>query len=319
MPSLTTLQNPNVITSRRMLLMLGAGLALSAPPVKAQEAKPLQVVTSFTILADLVSQIAKDRARVTSLVGPGADAHVYRATPADAKAVKEAGLIIVNGLGFEGFMARLVKSSGTRAPVVTATTGIQALKAEEVGHGHGHRHAHDHGKPDPHAWQSIAAVKIYVANIRDGLTKVDPAGTASYSRNADSYFAELAALKAEIDKLFEPIPKDKRVVITSHDALAYFGREFGFTFEAVQGLSTEAEPSAKDVARIIRLAKEHKARAVFIENMTNPRTAERIAGEANVKIGGTLISDALTDEKGVAPTYIAMMRHNARMLAAALR
>ena len=158
-----------------------------------------------------------------------------------------------------------------------------------------------------------------IANIRDGLSKADPAGAETYAKNAAAYLAELSALKVDLDKMYGTIPPPKRIIVTSHDALAYFGREALFTLEAVQGVSTDNEPSAKDVARIIRIAREKKARAVFVENMTNPKIAAEIARESGAKVGGTLFSDALSDEKGPAPTYIAMMRHNAKMLVEALR
>lgn len=305
----------NSITFRILSLIVWL-LGLSGLALAQNNTAKLNVVASFTILADFAKVVAGDRAAVKPLVGPDSDAHVYRATPADARLVKEAQLVIVNGLGFEGFMTRLVKSSGTKAAIVTATTGVKAMKADDD---HGHGHSHDHGKLDPHAWQSIEAAKIYVANIRDGLIKIDPAGKASYTANAATYIAELDKLKGEIHAALAAVPKEKRVAITSHDALAYFGREFEFTLEAVQGVSTEGEPSAKDVARIIRLAREHKARAVFVENMTNPRIAEQIARETGAKVGGKLFSDALSDEKGEAPTYIAMMRHNAKMLIDAIK
>lgn len=305
----------NSITLRIFLFLstlLGlSGLAVAQPA----PAKP-NVVASFTILADFAKVVAGERAAVKSLVGANSDTHVYRATPADARLLKDAQLVIINGLGFEGFMTRLVKSSGTKATIITATAGIKAMKAEDD---HGHGHGHSHGKLDPHAWQSIEAAKTYVANIRDGLIKIDPAGKDAYTANAAAYTAELDKLKGEIVAALAAVPKEKRVAITSHDAMAYFGREFDFTLEAVQGVSTEGEPSAKDVARIIRLVKEHKARAVFVENMSNPRVAEQIARETGAKVGGTLFSDALSDEKGAAPTYIAMMRHNAKMLIEAIK
>lgn len=301
------------------ILILIAGLLGFVGPAQAQTPPgKLNVVASFTILADFARVVAGERANVRSLVGPDSDAHVYRATPADARLVKDAQLVLVNGLGFEGFMTRLVKSSGTKAAIITATAGIKAMKADDD-HGHNHKGGHDHGKLDPHAWQSIEAAKIYVANIRDGFIKVDPAGKDSYTANAAAYITQLDGLRNDIRTALAAIPKDKRVAITSHDALAYFGREFEFTLEAVQGVSTEGEPSAKDVARIIRLAREHKARAIFVENMTNPRIAEQIARETGAKIGGKLFSDALSDEKGEAPTYIAMMKHNAKMLIDAIK
>lgn len=300
----------NAITSAVLVLLAATGVATAQTPVK--------VVTSFSILADVAREIGKERVSLVSLVGPNGDAHAYQAKPADAKAVKEAGIVIINGLGFDSFMTRLVKSSGTKAALVTASSGLKALEKAES-EPHSHDHGHSHGKLDPHAWQSIEAMKLYTTNIRDGLSKADPAGAQDYARNAARYLAELEALKAELEKGFAAIPREKRVIITNHDAFRYFGNEFGFTLAPVQGISTEGEPSAKDVARIIRAAKEKKARAIFIENMANPKIAEQIARETGARIGGTLFSDALSDEKGPAPTYIALMRHNAKVLVEALR
>ncbi len=285
----------------------------------AQAKKPVQVVTSFSILGDLVKQVGGDRVAVSSLVGPNSDAHVYRATPQDAKTVKEADLLVVNGLGFDGFMPRLVKSSGSKARVITASTGLKPLeKPKSGGHGHGHSHGHDHGKHDPHAWQSIDAVKLYVGNIRDGLIAADKDGEAIFRANAEKYLAELDKAKTEIAALLAPVTKD-RLILTNHDAFGYFAREFGLKMEGARGLSTEAEPSAQDIARIVRLARERKAKAVFLENVADPRIAEQLAKETGAKLGGTLYSDALTDEKGPAPTYLALMRHNAKTIADALK
>lgn len=311
--------NRYVITSRRSLLASAMALAL-APAALAQTApaKPLEVVTSFSILADLTRQVAKDRANVVPLVGPNEDTHVYQASPADAKKVKEAGLIVVNGLGLETFMPRLIKSAGAKTPVIVASTGIKTIEKSQK-EAHGHNHGHNHGRIDPHAWQSMDAVKVYVANIRDGLIKADPAGEATYRQNAEAYLAELTAVKSEIEKSFATLPQERRVTMTSHAAFGYFAREFGFTFESVQGISSDSEPSAKDVARVIRLIRDKRVRAVFLENMNSPRIAEQIARETGAKVGGTLFSDALSDEKGPAPTYIAMMRHNAKVLLEALK
>lgn len=310
----------NIRFSRRLALGLALGLVLAGAMLpgaaQAQEAKRVNVVASFSILGDLVKQVGGDRVSVTSLVGPNSDAHVYRATPQDAKTVKEADLLVVNGLGFDGFMPRLVKSSGSKARVVTASTGLKPLEKPKGGHDHGH--AHDHGKHDPHAWQSIDAVKLYVANIRDGLIAADKAGEAMFRANADKYLAELDRAKAEIAGLLGPVAKD-RLILTNHDAFGYFAREFGLKMEGARGLSTDAEPSAQEIARIVRLARERKAKAVFLENVADPRIAEQLAKETGARLGGTLYSDALTDEKGPAPTYLALMRHNAKTIAEALK
>lgn len=303
---------------RRQWLALAAALSLTAivPPAQAQEKLP--VVASFSVLGDFVRQIGKDRVSVTTLVEPDGDAHVYSPTPADAKTVAGARLVIVNGLKFEGWLTRLVKSSGTKAAVATATTGITPLEAEDDHDKKGHSHGHDHGGIDPHAWQNVANAKIYAANIRDALIKADPAGKADYEANATAYLAELDRLDAEVKAAVARIPAERRKAITSHDAFGYFVKAYGIQFIAPQGVSTEAEASARDVARIIRQVKAEKVPAVFLENVTNPRLVEQIAKESGAKIGGRLYSDALSKADGPAATYIAMMKHNISQIEKAL-
>jgi zinc/manganese transport system substrate-binding protein len=226
--------------------------------------------------------------------------------------VADAKLVFVNGLGFEGWLERLVKASGTKAPVIVATKGIKPReRAGERGH--------DHGRADPHAWQSVANAKIYVTNIRDALIAADPAGKATYEANAATYLARLDALEREVREVIAKIPADRRKVITSHDAFGYFEAAYGIAFIAPQGVSTEAEASARDVAAIIAQIRKQKIAAVFLENVTDPRLVEQIARETGAKIGGTLYSDALTDDKGDATTYIDLIRHNLKQLATALK
>ena len=303
-----------MLNRRSVLLGLAAGVALP-PPAFAQEKLP--VVASFSILGDFVREIGGDRVAVSTLVGPDGDAHVYSPTPADAKTVAGAKLVVVNGLKFEGWLTRLIKSSGTKATVATATKGIKPLELDDD-HDHGHGHGHGHGGEDPHAWQSIANAKIYVGNIRDALIAADPAGKAVYEANAVAYQTKLDALEAEVKAAVARIPVDRRKAITSHDAFGYFVKAYGIAFIAPQGVSTEAEASAKDVARIIRQIKAEKVPAVFLENITNPRLAEQIARESGAKIGGRLYSDALSAADGPAGTYIAMMKHNISQIEKAL-
>ncbi len=284
-------------------------LLLAHVPAVAQE--KLKVVATFSILADFVRNVGGDRVTVSALVGPNSDAHVYQPSPGDAKTLADAKVVVANGLGFEGWINRLVKASGTKAPMIVATKGIKPRKAADD-HGHGH------GDADPHAWQSVANAKLYVANIRDALVAADPAAKDVYQANAAAYSAKLDALDAEVKAAVERIPADRRRIITTHDAFGYFAAAYGVTFVAPQGVSTEAEVSAKDVARIITQIRKQKIPAVFLENVTDKRLLERIGAESGARIGGTLYSDALTDEKGVAPTYLDMMRHNVKQLAAAL-
>lgn len=305
----------------RRSLFVAAALLVSASPAFAQDKlqdkfqSKLIVVASFSILGDLVKNVGGDRVNVSTLVPPGGDAHVYTPTPADAKRLVEAQLVVVNGLGFEGWLSRLVKASGGRMPVITATTGI---KPRKLPGDHGHGHGHSHGEADPHAWQSVANVRTYVTNIREALIAADSAGAAIYRANADAYFGELDKLDREVKEAVAKLPAERRKVISTHDAFGYFADAYGITFIAPQGVSTESEASAKDIAAIIRQIKAQKIPAVFLENVTDPRLMRRIASETGAAVGGTLYSDSLTDEKGDAPTYIGMVRHNIKALTSAL-
>jgi zinc/manganese transport system substrate-binding protein len=285
--------------------LLGSTPALAQDPVSGK----LKVVATFSILADLAANVGGAGVVVTSLVGANGDVHVYAPTPADARAIAEARLVVVNGLGLEGWIERLVKASGTKAPVIVASGGVKARPADGDPRG---------DALDPHAWQSIANTKIYVGNIRDALVRLDPAGRSTYEANASAYLSKLDALERDVRDTIAKIPAERRKIITTHGAFGYFGATYGVAFIAPQGVSTEAEPSAKDAAQIISQIKAQKIPALFLENVTDPRLLERIAKETGAKIGGTLYSDALTDAAGAAPTYIDMVRHNVRELASAL-
>jgi len=309
--------------TRRNVISVLFSTLLALPLIPAasaqQEAAKVKVVATFSILGDFVRQVGGDRIDLTVLVGRNGDTHVYSPSPADARSLAEAKVIFVNGLRFEGWIDRLVEASGTSATVVEAAAKVKPLEMDDD-HGHhddDHNH-HAHGGLDPHAWQDVANAKLYVAAIRDGLTAVDPAGREVYATNAEAYLAKLDALEAEVKAAVAAIPPARRKVITSHDAFGYFARAYGLTFVAPQGVSTDAEASARDVGRIIRQIKRDKIPAVFLENVTDPRLVERIARETGATIGGRLYSDALSDENGPAGTYIAMMEHNIKALSAAL-
>jgi zinc/manganese transport system substrate-binding protein len=291
----------------RRIVLVAAALLLSVSAAPAQE-KP-KVVATFSILADFVKQVGGDRLEIQALVGPNGDAHVYQPTPEDAKTLAGAKVIVTNGFGFEGWMERLIKASGTKAPTVVATKGVKPRKTDDD---------HGHGDVDPHAWQSVPNAKIYVANVRDALAAADPAGKAAYEGNAVAYLAKLDALDTEVRAMVAKIPADRRKIITTHDAFGYFASAYGVAFIAPQGVSTESEVSARDVAKIITQIRKQKIPAVFLENISDDRLLKRIGQESGARIGGTLYSDALTDEKGPAPTYIDMIRHNVKQLSAAL-
>ena len=286
---------------RRWFWLIVLPLLVAAP---ARAAGTLNVVAGFSILGDFVRNVGGDRVSVTTLVGPDGDAHVYTPTPADAKKVADAKLVLVNGLAMEGRLQRLVKSAGGKDDIVTATSGIAPLK-------HG-SHA------DPHAWQSIANAKIYVANIRDALAAAAPADAEAFKSKAQAYLTELDALEREVREAVAKIPEGRRKVISTHNAFGYFAAAYGIEFIAPLGVSTESEPSARDIAKIITQIKQAKIPAVFLENVTDPRLIQRISAETGARVGGTLYSDGLTGEKGDVPTYIDMVRHNIKALTSAL-
>jgi zinc/manganese transport system substrate-binding protein len=287
---------------RLRLSLICLTLIATACPARAQDR--LNVVASFSILGDFVRNVGGDRVGVTALVGPDGDAHVYAPTPADAKKIADAKLVIVNGLGLEGWLPRLVQSAGSKAAIVTATSGIAPLKLGS--------------DADPHAWQSVVNAKIYVANIRDALVSAAPADAEVFRTNADAYLTKLDGLDREVREAAAQIPEARRKVISTHRAFGYFAAAYGIAFIAPLGVSTESEAGARDIAAIITQVKTAKIPAVFLENISDPRLIRQIAAETGTKVGGTLYSDSLTPEKGDAPTYIDMVRHNIKALTRAL-
>jgi zinc/manganese transport system substrate-binding protein len=287
---------------RRLIGLIGLALALASGAAHAEGR--INVVASFSILADMVRNVGGDRVDVVALVGPDGDSHVFAPTPGDAKKVAAAKLLVVNGLGFEGWLPRLLEASGSKALITVATKGIMPRKMG--------------GHDDPHAWQSVANAKIYVINIREGLIAVAPDQASVFKANADAYLAKLEVLDREVRGAVTRIPQQRRKVISTHGAFGYFADAYGVTFFAPLSVSTDAEPSARDIAAIIAQIKDAKIPAVFLENISDPRLIRQIAAETGAKVGGTLYSDSLTGENGAAPTYIDMVRHNIKALTSAL-
>lgn len=273
--------------------------------LQASSQSRIPAVASFSIIADLVKQVGGERVEVTSLVPANTDMHTFQPTPAHSKQLAAAKLVVINGLGLEGWAERLVKASGYGGARLVASKGIKALPGG------------GHGRYDPHAWQEVANVRIYVANIRDALAAVDPEHKDAYAQRAADYLKHLDALESEIKAALKDIPKPRRV-ITSHEAFSYYGDAYDIEFLAPQGVSGDAEPSAAMVAQLIRQIRREKTSAIFVENI-NTRLIERIARETGAKIGGTLYSDALSEASGPAATYIDMMRRNTRLISNALR
>lgn len=295
----------NVKMHRRLLL--AASFAAPVAAVWAAE-PPLPVVASFSILADLVRAVAADRATVTALVGPNADVHTFQPRPNDVTRVKNAAVTVENGLALDAWIARLQRSAGFRGRRVVASTGVTPRTFQEGGR----------AVTDPHIWQDPRNAVIMVANIAAGLVAADPARAEAYRAGAAAYTAEIKAVDAEIEHAMAAIPPAKRQVITSHDAFGYYGARYGVTFRAAQGINTEAEPTPKDLARLAAQIKKDRVRAIFVENMTDPRIAEALAREAGAVVGGKVYSDSLSPPDGPASTYLDMLRHNTRLFTAAM-
>ncbi len=301
--------------SRRQALALGCtallpgGLAAqAATPAQPPPVPPLsrlRVVASFSLLADMAREVGGEAVQVSALVGPNADAHVFAPSPADAQRVAQADLLVVNGLGFEGWIDRLVKATAYRGTVVVASQGIEPRRLA--------------GQADPHAWQSLVHAQRYVENLRAALVLARPAQAQLFERQAAAYSGRLAVLDQSIRQRLAAVPAGERVVVTSHDAFGYFAQAYGIQFLAAQGWSTGAEASAADVARLIRQLKAQKVRALFVENISDPRLLQRLAKEAGATLGGTLYSDALSAPGTAADTYLRLMTHNADTVLAALR
>ncbi|MEN0105312.1 MAG: metal ABC transporter substrate-binding protein [Pseudomonas sp.] len=287
----------------RKLLVLLALLS----PLSLSAAEKLHVVTSFSILADMTQQVGGEHIQISTMVGPDADAHTYEPSPDDAKALLKADLVIENGLGFEPWLDRLLASTGAHAPVVVASRGVVPRTLEEDGQ----------KIPDPHAWHNLANAELYVNNIVAALIKADPANASDYRTNSQAYLKKIYALLQESKQQLGNLPANQRNIVTSHDAFGYLGQAYGIHFVAPQGLSTENEPSAADVAKLVQQIRKEHINAVFIENIKDSRLLEQIANESGAQIGGTLYSDALA-ASGPASTFLGLFAYNMRTLHAAL-
>ena len=306
-------------THRLTLCRLAAAVGLFTLNSATTLAQPtaLEVTTSFSILGDLVRQVGGGKVNVRTLVGADEDAHAFQPRPSDARAIGASALVVVNGLGFDDWMTRLARSGGFKGQVVVASAGIDTLAMiDDDAHGHPHGHAQT---ADPHAWQDIGNAQRYVSNIAAALARVDPAHADTYRANAERYDGKLKALDSEIRAAFAALPAERRKVVSSHDAFAYFGQAYGIRFLSPVGVSNNAEPTAKGVASLIRQLKTDEIPAVFIENVVDPRLIERIRSESGTRVGGTLYSDALSAVGGPAPDYLSMMRYNFETLYEVLR
>lgn len=287
---------------RRQLLAATLLTSLTPParPAVAATREPLRVAATFTILADMARQVGGERVAVASLVGPNGDVHAFEPTPADSKVLAQADLVVVNGLGFEGWIDRLVAASGYRRSVATVSAGVAARAGQ--------------GAPDPHAWQDLGNGRRYVENLAAALAQADPPHAAGYRASAESYLERIAATDAWVRAEIGKVPAAQRKVVTSHDAFGYFGDAYGVRFVAVEGTSENAEPSAAGIAALIDQIRRERIKVIFLENALSPRLATRIAEETGARIGGTLYADALSAPGGGADSYLGLFRRNVPLL-----
>ena len=282
-------------------------------------AAPMPVVASFSILGDVAQQIGGERVAVQSLVGANQDAHAYNLTSSDIKKIREARLVLLNGLGLEkAELQRAVKQS--KVASAEATAGIKPLAADEHDHEHDHSHGHDHdhGEFDPHVWNDPVLMQRYAANVAIALIKADPAGSRYYQQRFKDYQNVLNQLNNYANQQFGAVAPAKRKVLTGHDSFAYLGKRYQVKFISPQGVSSEAEPSARQIAAIIRQIKAENVKAVFTENIKDGRMIERIAKETGVKVSGRLYADALSSG-APAGTYADMFRYNVRVMSEAMK
>lgn len=284
---------------KKVILALALGLM-----AQGAVAKTLNVVASFSVLGDIVAETGGDRVKVTSLVGPDGDPHTFEPGARDSAMLNKADVVVINGLGLEGWLDRLIKASGFKGVVVVASDGVQTHTLEEDGQ----------TVTDPHAWNSAANGALYARNILAALIKADPQDEKALKTTGEAYITQLQQLDSWAKAQFRPIPPQKRKVLTSHDAFGYFGRAYDVTFLAPQGLSSESEASAQQVASLIKQIKADGVHSWFIENQLDPRLVRQIAAATGAQPGGELYPEALSAKGGEADTYAKAFRHNVTVI-----
>ncbi len=288
---------------KRTVLWLCILLAWVTAPLQAHIKKPLKVLASFSILGDMVKSIGKEQVDVAVLVGPNSDAHTYEPAPQDAKALINADLILINGLGFEGWITRLIEASGPHAPIICVTDDLKPLI-----------YASDGKTPDPHTWNSPRLGIVYIQAIQAALTRAAPEHKAVFAVNAKALTQQLQDLDRWFRKEIGKIAPEQRMIVTSHSAFAYLCRDYGLTGHSLFGTDTNSQPSAKQVAGLIDLIRAHQLKGLFVENITNVNLMEQVAEETHMPVLGVVYSDALSNEEGPAATYVKLLTHNLQLI-----
>lgn len=312
------------------VVMASGAMLLGSPSLaSADQAPPLQVVASFSVLGDMVKEIGGQHVNVVTIVGPNADTHSFEPTPQAIQALSNAQVLVENGLNFEVWLPRLIKSSGFSGAQIIASKGVAVRKLD--GHDHdktltqGTAHAHADADADaqtdvdPHAWLSLKNGMIYARNIAEGLAMADPARAADYQRRANKYIATMQKLDVEVTAALDAIPEDSRKAITAHNAFGYFGEAYGVEFIPIAGLAADAEPSAQDIAALVDRVRQENRVGIFTEKTSSSKLVEQVAREANITVGGPLYPDALDDPDEPAGTYLGMFHWNAGQLISVLK
>lgn len=293
--------------SRYLYTILFATLSIAVASGQS-ELQKYRVVSSASIFQDMAANIGGDYIESLSIVPVGGDPHIYKPTPDDATLVVKADLILVNGLTFEGWITKLVENSGTKAEIYTITEGIDPIRSAKY-----------ENAADPHAWMAASNGRRYIRNITDALKRLAPEHSEVFEENFVAYDRKLADIDQYIESQISRIPPAQRILITSHDAFAYFGRRYNVELNAIMGISTDAAPQTSDILRVSKAIKDSGVPAIFVESTINPKMLKQIADDNNVKIGGELFSDSLGDKDSHAPTYLDMLKHNTDVIVKALR
>lgn len=292
------------------LLLVACGQESSA----TSDSNKVRVVTSIGILADFVKQVGKDRVEVVSLLPSGADPHTFQLSPRDAKTISNADLIVLNGLGLEAGLMKVIDSARRRdATMLVMSEGLTPIEATENDDHADAQEAHEDG--NPHFWLDVRYAMVYVERIRDGLAEADPQNADAYRSNAEAYLKELEALDREIEQTIASIPPQRRKLVAFHDSFAYLARRYGLEVVAYVIKSPGREPSAAEVAELAESIRREGVPVVFREPQLNARILELVAKDLGVKVS-ILYSDSLSKD---VPTYIDMMRFNAQQLVENLR
>jgi ABC-type Zn uptake system ZnuABC Zn-binding protein ZnuA len=304
-------------------IVLAASLALAACGQSAQPTattaapsdRPLTVLAAESFLADIAQNVAGDQATVATLIPAGIDPHAFEPTPQDVARIADSTVLIVNGSGFEEWLANVLDNAGGQRLVIEASAGLATRTPDDTGAAD-----HDHAV-DPHFWLDPTKVEHYVAAIRDGLAQADPAHAAAYAANAEAYIVKLKQLDAWIAEQVNTIPAARRLLVTNHESMGYYADRYGLKVvgAVIPSFSASASPSAQQLAQLADTIRATGAPAIFLETGSNPQLAQQLGTETGVKVVTDLYSHSLTGPDGPAPTYLDMMRYNTQQIVAALK